>query len=632
VIEPHATGSQRNPWLWVPSLYFAQGIPYVVVMTVAVIMFKRLGVGNKEIALYTSWLYLPYAIKPLWSPLVQRFGTRRGWVIIMQLLVGAGLACAALAIPADDFVRYTLAALAIVAVSSATHDVAADGYYLLALDSHQQSWFVGIRSTAYRMAMIVGQGLLVMLAGVLESATGLPTVGVQVIASGQTPQPIAVVAMEFPDTNESERQRIIVDGDPAKDPQVGLSLAGRDKAETDDIVKQVRTWNIDHEFYAASETAASTAAEKSGWLVSLEETIRRWFGPTNSATDAASNRAGDLAIVWMKMATPIAADEQQIVQFGLGSGDASFSVAEGERFIVTDDNWNQPFAAIVQVDPKLDQPSQAIFEVRSGNLVFAWSATFFFVAAFFLLLCAYHFFAMPKPATDRPQTTETNSNAVEGLLEPFVTFFQKPRILVTLAFLLLYRLPEAQLVKLATPLLLDARDVGGLALTTGEVGFAYGTIGVIMLTLGGIIGGFVAARDGLRRWLLPMALIIHLPNLAFLYLAYVQPEHLGLIATAVAIEQFGYGFGFTGYLLYCIYVARGEHQTVHYALCTGLMALGMMIPGMWSGWLEELIGYRHFFVWIMICAIPSIVVTLLVEVDPEFGKKATELTESEANG
>lgn len=624
--ESHATGSERNPWLWVPSLYFAQGIPYVVVMTVAVIMFKRLGVGNKEIALYTSWLYLPYAIKPLWSPLVQRFGTRRVWVVVMQLLVGAGLACAALAIPANDFVRYTLAALAVVAVSSATHDVAADGFYLLALNSHQQAWFVGIRSTAYRMAMIVGQGLLVMLAGVLESVTGLPTVKVPVRATDITPSAISVIPPDSFITENSQAQRVVVANN-----EYQLGLTGREKSEVADIIKQVQTWNTDQNFYETPETAAAAEKEKSSWLVSLENAIRNWFGPTNVSAVDNDNRAGDLSLVWMKLAQPIPTGEQQIVQFGLGSGDANFSVVEGERFTVTSDNWEQPFAAVVQVDPRLAQSSQASFEVRSGNLVFAWSATFFFVAAFFLLLCGYHFFALPKPAADHPQITGTDTNAVGGLLEPFVTFFQKPQILVTLAFLLLYRLPEAQLVKLATPLLLDGRGVGGLALSTGEVGFVYGTIGVIMLTLGGILGGFVAARDGLRRWLVPMALIIHLPNLAFLYLAYAQPENLGLITTAVAVEQFGYGFGFTAYLLYCIYVSRGEHQTVHYALCTGLMALGMMIPGMWSGWLEELIGYRHFFVWIMICAIPSIAVTLLIEVDSEFGKKTDEPQESEAN-
>jgi PAT family beta-lactamase induction signal transducer AmpG len=422
-----ARSSRLKTWSWVPSLYFAEGVPYVVVMTVAVVMFKRLGVSNAAIALYTSWLYLPYAIKPLWSPLVQRLGTRRRWVILMQLLIGAGLACAALAIPAEDFVRWTLAALAVVAVSSATHDVAADGFYLLALSGHEQAWFVGIRSTAYRLAMIAGQGLLVMLAGVLERST--------------------------------------------------------------------------------------------------------------------------------------------------------------------------------------------------GSVPLAWSATFFLIAGMFVLFSLYHAVALPRPAGDGPPADESSSISPIGFLVPFLAFFRKPHILALLAFLLLYRFPEAQLVKLATPFLLDSREVGGLGLSTEEVGFVYGTIGVLLLTLGGILGGFLAARHGLKFWLWPMALAIHLPNAAFLYLAYAQPESRTVIALAVAVEQFGYGFGFTAYLLYCIYISRGEYETVHYALCTGFMALGMMVPGMWSGWLQEQIGYRHFFVWIMAAAIPSFIAVSLIPLDAEFGRK-----------
>src|SRR5262245_2075569 len=198
----------RGPWWWVPTLYFAQGVPYVVVMTVAVMMFKRLGVDNTRIALYTSWLYLPYAIKPLWSPLVQRIGTRRAWVIVMQLLVAAGLACVALALPLDSFPRWSLVSLAAVAICSATHDVAADGFYLLALSSHEQAWFVGIRSTAYRLAMIAGQGLLVMLAGALESSTGLPTVQLAIRAVDRPPEVIQFAPEAFhveADANDSQR-------------------------------------------------------------------------------------------------------------------------------------------------------------------------------------------------------------------------------------------------------------------------------------------------------------------------------------------------------------------------------------------------------------------------------------------
>jgi PAT family beta-lactamase induction signal transducer AmpG len=609
----------RTPWAWVPSLYFAQGIPYVVVMTVAVIMFKRLGVSNSQIAFYTSVLYLPWVIKPLWSPLVQRIGTRRAWVIVMQLLVGAGLGAAALAIPAADFVRYTLAAFAFVAVASATHDVAADGFYLLALTSHEQAWFVGIRSTAYRLAMIAGQGLLVMLAGQLEISTGLPLVKLNIAATSEAPQTIGVDPASFAATTGDGSQRIDVSGE-----QFTLSIDDRRPAESGALIDEVHQWNVEHGFYAVPEAAEpAKKGQRPGWFAQLSQWIRTTFGSRRQSIQASSDAVGDSAIVYFRLAEPVPPGEEQVVQFGLADGDPSFKVVEGERFVVTDKNWNKPFASLVQVEAKLDEPSEATFEVRSGNLTLAWSATFFILAGLFGFVCLYHCFALPHPSADG-QPASAASNPLGGFIEPFAEFFRKPRILALLAFLLLYRLPESQLVKLAMPFLIDPREKGGLALTTGEVGFVYGTVGVIMLTLGGIIGGFVAARHGLKRWLWPMALIIHLPNAAFLFLAMMQPDNLWVITAAVGIEQFGYGFGFTAYMLYCIYIARGEHQTVHYALCTGAMALGMMIPGMWSGWLQDLIGYEHFFIWVMICTIPSFATVAFIPLDADFGRKTTK--------
>jgi PAT family beta-lactamase induction signal transducer AmpG len=605
----------RGPWWWVPSLYFAQGVPYVVVMTVAVIMFKRLGVGNAKIALYTSWLYLPYAIKPLWSPLVQRIGTRRGWVVVMQLFVAAGLACTALAIPLDNFLRWSLVALAAVAISSATHDIAADGFYLLALNSHQQAWFVGIRSTAYRAAMIAGQGLLVMLAGMLESTTGLPTVAVHVGAGDSEPAALQFAPDAFAAAAQSESQRVLT-------ASLGheISFRGRDAADVNAVLETVRDWNVKHGFYGLAEEEAASG-EKPGWQTRLEARIRRWFGPAKAMAAQTTKRVGDVAILLIRLAQPVPPGEEQVVQFGRVGGDKSFDTVEGERFVVTESNWQHPFAAVVQVDAKLAEVSQAEFEIRSGNLRLAWSATFFVVAAAFVAFSIYHFVALPRPPGDIVSPVESEDGRLVAFLVPFADFFRKPRILAILAFLLLYRFPEAQLVKLTTPFLLDPREVGGLALTTGQVGFVYGTVGVIMLTIGGIVGGFTAARGGLKKWLWPMALAIHLPNLAFLYLAFAQPENLWLITAAVGVEQFGYGFGFTAYMLYCVYVATGKHETVHYALCTGCMALGMMIPGMWSGWLQELIGYRNFFVWIMLAMIPSLLAVAFIRVDPEFGKK-----------
>jgi PAT family beta-lactamase induction signal transducer AmpG len=477
------------------------------------------------------------------------------------------------------------------------------------------------------MATIAGQGLLVMLAGVLESSTGLPVVDVQVRAADVSPSNGEFAPANFVAPADGGGQRIVV---PHSEYQI--SIRGRSAGEAKALRTAVHKWNVSHGFYEEPpEQKDAAPGAKIGWRVSLENFIRDWFGPKARSAGPASDHAGDVAIVLMRVAEPVPAGESQVVQFGQAAGDASFSVSEGERFVVTDENWNQPFASLVQVDSKLDHPSAATFEVRSGNLPLAWSVTFFVVAGVFFAICLYHFVALPRPAADAIATevSDASGSGLTSFLIPFVDFFRKPRILAILAFLLLYRFPEAQLVKMAPPFLLDTREVGGLALTTGTVGFIYGTIGVIALTVGGIIGGFVAARDGLGRWLWPMALATHLPNLAFLLLAYLQPTNRLLIMAAVAVEQFGYGFGFTAYLLYCVYVASGKHQTVHYALCTGCMALGMMIPGMWSGWLQELIGYQHFFVWIMLAMIPSLLAVSMIPVDPTFGRKKAEHSSGE---
>jgi PAT family beta-lactamase induction signal transducer AmpG len=418
----------RNPWAWIPTLYFAEGIPYVVVMTVSVIMYKRMNISNTDIALYTSWLYLPWVIKPVWSPVVEMFKTKRLWIVILQLVIGGALASVALVLPMPHFFQYTLAILWLMAFSSATHDIAADGFYMLGLEQHQQAAFVGVRSTFYRVAMITGQGILVVLAGLIETRTG-------------------------------------------------------------------------------------------------------------------------------------------------------------------------------------------------GNIPFAWSVTFGVLAGLFLLFFIYHKFILPYPATDRPTLKDASHSALEEFVRTFVLFFKKKNIAATLGFLLLYRFAEAQLVKLVSPFLLDPRDKGGLGLTTSEVGFVYGTVGIIGLTLGGLLGGYLVSRKGLKFWLWIMVCAIHLPDTMFIYLSQVQPQNFLMINLAVAIEQFGYGFGFTAYMLYMIMVSEGEYKTAHYAICTGFMALGMMLPGMFSGWLQEQIGYQHFFLWVLLSTIPGFVVAAFVKVDPEFGKK-----------
>ncbi|WP_280749760.1 MULTISPECIES: MFS transporter [unclassified Parabacteroides] len=405
---------KKSPWAWVPSLYFAEGLPCVVVMTLSVVMYKNLQVSNAEIAFYTSWLYFPWVIKPLWSPFVDLIKTKRWWIYAMQLLIGGGMAGVAFMIPLDFFLQATLAFFWLMAFSSATHDIAADGFYMLALDEKDQAFFIGIRSTFYRVAMLTGQGLLVMLAGLLEKAT--------------------------------------------------------------------------------------------------------------------------------------------------------------------------------------------------GRVPFAWSIIFFIIAGLMIALALWHRYIFPYPASDKQRTQQTPREILREFGRTFTSFFQKKGIVAALLFMLTYRLGEAQLVKMASPFLLDNPEAGGLGLSTADVGIAYGVIGVIALLLGGVLGGIVIARFGLKKSIWPMALALSLPNLVYLYMAYALPTNFVVVNLCVGLEQLGYGFGFTAYTMYLMLFAEGEYKTSHYAISTGIMALGMMLPGMASGWIQEQIGYQHFFFWVILCCIPVFLV------------------------
>ncbi len=422
-----------NPWGWIPTLYMAEGIPYVIVMSVATIMYERLGLSNAQIALYTSWLYLPWVIKPFWSPIVELFETKRWWIVMMQMLIGAALGGLAFSLEAPNYIQWSLAMLWIMAFSSATHDIAADGFYMLALDDQQQAFFVGIRSTFYRIASIIGQGLLIMFAGTLESRL---------------------------------------------------------------------------------------------------------------------------------------------------------------------------------------TPSHA------------WSITFALTALLFFAFFAFHAHMLPKTEADKKQQETDLLHAIKDFFGTFVSFFRKKHIVIALLFILCYRLPEAMLVKICPLFLLGSTESGGLALTTGDIGIVQGTLGVIGLTLGGILGGVAAEAGGLKRWLWPMVLSITLPDAVYIGLAYFQPEGLFWVSICVFIEQFGYGFGFTAYMLYLMHFSKGESTTAHYAFCTGLMALGMMLPGMVAGFLQESVGYLNFFIIAtLLCALTFAVAALIktdVDTDNDILQKIDE--------
>jgi PAT family beta-lactamase induction signal transducer AmpG len=611
--------TSRNPWAWVPSLYYAEGIPYVIVMTVAVIMYKRLGISNTDIALYTSWLYLPWVIKPLWSPIVDILKTKRFWIIIMQLIIGAGLAGVALTIPLPNYFQYTLAFFWLLAFSSATHDIAADGFYMLGLSKHDQAFFVGIRSTFYRFAMITGQGLLIILAGYFESTTGLPAVETTVYSSPSRD----VIQFVNPDSIKlapiEGELRVLTE--PA---EINISTGAINKTQADSLIKLYKSWNVAHGFYTAEESVSGNGESKE--LSGFEKFIKDVFGEAEKVVPA-GNTTGNLGIIYFHLSKIPESDEEVVVTFGQESGDNSISLIEGSRFVFNGSNWDKPAFAVIQLDPKLKQESSANFVARAGNIPLSWVITFTILLGLFLLFFIYHKFILPYPTTDKPAVQNSDSGLFTEFFKTFVLFFKKKNIGIIIAFLLLYRLGESQLVKLAGPFILDTREVGGLGLTTGDFGLVYGTIGIIGLTLGGILGGLLASKDGLKHWLWWMLIAINLPNTVYVYLSAVQPESFFIVNLCVAIEQFGYGFGFTAYMLYMIYVSEGDHKTAHFAITTGFMALGMMIPGMMSGWLQDLIGYNHFFIWVVLATIPAFFIAKFIDLDPGFGKKSDKENE-----
>jgi len=592
-------------------------------MTISVIMYKRLGISNTDIALYTSWLYLPWVIKPLWSPFIDLLKTKKWWIVTMQLLIGAGFAGIAFTIPLPFFFQATLAFFWLLAFSSATHDIAADGFYMLALDTNTQAKFVGIRSTFYRVATIMGQGVLIILAGALESTTGAEPVKIDISASPEYTQSTMVVPQVSAITEKDGDLHFVTEGKT-----INVGLAHLDKDSVKMFVEKVSHLNYENGFTLKEETVKTEAGE-SAWTRNVSKPLGNWiknnFGEHRETVNL--DYAGNVAVsaVWLSKSPQ--AGEEVVLNTTMNRGDKSISLIHGDRLVFTDKNWNKPAYLVFQLDPKITADTTAEYKGLSGNIPFAWAITFFVLAGLFIAFSFYHRFALPRPDSDKPAAHVTAKTIVSDFFETFVTFFKKPQAAAAIFFMLTFRFSEAQALKLINPFLLDSRDVGGLGLTTGEVGLVYGTIGIIGLTLGGIIGGFAAAKGGLKKWIWPMTFSMLLTILTFVYLSFSQTDNLLLINICIFIEQFGYGFGFTAYMLYLMYFSDGEQKTAHYAICTGFMALGMMIPGMFAGWLQELLGYNHFFVWVMICCIIPVIAVALLKINPNYGKAEKDKVE-----
>ena len=620
----------KSPWAWIPTLYFAQGLPYVAVMTISVIMYKRLGISNTDIALYTGWLYLPWVIKPFWSPFIDIIRTKRWWTISMQWILALTFAGVAFTIPAPFFFQLTLAVFWLMGFTSATHDIAADGFYMHALSEHEQSLYVGIRSTFYRIATVAGQGLLVIVAGLIETGTGLQPAQLSVTAAPDIPPVLSSIPSRF-------TQPVDTTGTPYfiyTTSQVKVSsIAPTEvngipfKTYAEAVRDSVKMLNAINGFVKndnSKEPSMTPIAPDGNNESAFTVWLKKWFGENRETTSPDDNIANNIFVVGVRLNKMPQTDEPIVLNVTHRNGDQSIKLEQNllsTRFEFTRDNWDKTAYLFFEVDHKIKEQTEATFIGASGNITFAWIVVFLSLSAFFFAVAVYHSWILPHPASDSHESTHSASEIMKEFVLTFVSFFKKEQIWIAIAFMLLYRLPEAQLVKLISPFLLDPIDKGGLGLSTGEVGLVYGTVGIIGLTIGGIIGGMVAARGGLKKWLWPMAWSMSLTCLTFIYLSYFPASSLLVINICVFIEQFGYGFGFTAYMLYLIYFSEGRHKTAHYAICTGFMALGMMLPGMAAGWLQETIGYRHFFIWTVICCVATIGVCAFVKIDPKFGLK-----------
>jgi PAT family beta-lactamase induction signal transducer AmpG len=499
------------------------------------------------------------------------------------------------------------------AFSSATHDIAADGLYMIGLDQHQQAWFVGIRSTFYRLAMLTGQGLLIILAGLIESHSGLDTVGMSVHADISPKVHTLATVEEMPAFDTDDLKMISW---PEK---VTIDVKPIPRKESDSLIAMAKAWNLANG--QPEEKVLIKNESPSFWTTyisdPLKNTLQSRFGKKPKPI---LERAGNIGIIFFRLNKAPEDDDEVVITFGRSTGNKNINLIEGTRFVFTPENWDKPAMAVVQLDPKLDERAFATFEAKSGNIVLSWSVTFVVLLGLFLFFAFYHIFALPKNVEEE----RVQSSLLEFFKDFFGTFkefFTKDKIGISIAFLLLFRLGEAQLVKLAAPFILDAQEAGGLGLTTQEYGFIYGTIGLLMLTLGGILGGFAAAKNGLKSWIWWMAIAMNIPNAVYIYMSSVLPSSTFIVSLCVGLEQFGYGFGFTAYMLYMISVAEGKYKTAHYAICTGFMALGMMIPGMISGWIQEIVGYQNFFIWVVIATIPGFILIRYLPISADFGKK-----------
>lgn len=549
--------AKASPWLFVPSQYFIQAVPYVAVTTLSVVIYTQLGVAVETIGLVTSLISLPWVIKPLWSPLVDWIGTRRAWHIWCTAALAGCFLLLAFAFQQADSFSWSIWTFVVCGFISATYDIATDGYYLHALDTSQQAFFSGIRSTTWRLGFMFTNGLLVMAAGYLivndiqRSHGSAFDQAKELVADVQTIEPSEVDQLLMQDPANAKKA---AGGNAAKRAHI-LRLA---------LVKQVVSiandaqWTID--------LARKTPAQLDEFLA--QETKKRIKAARRSKKDTSSIEQDTRR----EFAERIQQDRVELAERRLAQSDAFLSVQRKST-------------------------SQA------------WSKVLGAVALLLLAMGAYHLWVLPFPASDLAVSGSAKNFAESWQI--FASFFRQPSIAIIVAFILLYRFGEAFLLRMASVFLL--RELG---MTATEYALGYSIIGLLGLISGGLIGGWVISRYGLKRTIWPLALAMNIPDLLYVYMAVAKPP-VAVVYAMIGLEQLGFGLGFTAFMVFLMYTSKGPYRTAHYAIATGLMALAMMAAGMISGYLIAGFGYVTFFIIVTLCTIPGMALIPFLPIEEE---------------
>ncbi len=568
----------RSPWQWIPTLYLSEGFPYFLAVTFSIVMYRHFGVSNSDIAFFTGLIYLPWILRPLWSPFVDIYGSKRKWIYSLQLIISICLAGIAFLIPLPDFFHFSMVLWFIIAFASATLETAVDGFYISALTNSPRSFFVGIRSVFYRISFFAAQGLIIVLSGYLEIFF---TVG---------PTEFRITA----DPNKYFSEEVNIDSFKYK------SFPGQLR-----IVASKKDIKIGSELKTAED------------VFSYREYVRNFnkvngfvneFPQQNKYPQLPREPVGNIGIVGLHLSKQPPKEKEYSVIVEHKTANDNIEIIEGDKLQFNSKNWNKPALVLVQINPALTTRNEAVFSVRTEKVFIAWIIPFLAGSALFLILFFYHRKILPHPVSDRQTKLSRSITFNKSFLKPFFRFFEKKKIGIIIMFIVFYLFSEGQLIKTSTLFLMDKRIFGGLGLTNGELGFITAIIYTSGFIIGSLFGGYILTKSSLKKWIWPMMFAVNIPGIIYAILAHTQPSELIIIYSAAFFHHLLIGFGLTGLVLYMVNLSDGDYKASHYSLAATFMALGIILSGIISEPILKSVDYKYFFTILPITVIPSLII------------------------